>query len=36
MLKKVLTALGLTGALYWFTKKRQRGDEFRFTDHQDQ
>lgn len=36
MLKKILAALGITGALYWVTKKRQQGDEFKFTEHGDQ
>ncbi len=35
MLKKLLAALGLTGALYWITKRRQQGDEFQFTEHSD-
>ena len=35
MLKKLLAALGLTGALYWVTKKRQQGDEFEFSDNSD-
>lgn len=32
MFKKLLAALGLTGALYWFSKKRRQGDEFEFSD----
>lgn len=36
MFKKLLAALGLTGALYWLAKKRQQGDEFKFSDPSDQ
>jgi hypothetical protein len=32
MLKKLLAALGLTGALYWFTRNRANKDEFSFTE----
>lgn len=32
MFKKLLAALGLTGALYWLSKKRRQGDEFQFTE----
>lgn len=35
MFKKLIAALGLTGALYWFSKKRHQGDEFQFTEHSD-
>jgi hypothetical protein len=35
MFKKLLAALGITGALYWITKKRQQGDEFEFSDNSD-
>ncbi len=35
MFKKLLAALGLTGALYWVSKKRSQGDEFEFSDHSD-
>lgn len=32
MFKKLLAALGITGAIYWFMKKRRQGDEFQFTE----
>jgi hypothetical protein len=32
MIKKLLAAAGLTGALYWFTKNKQQRDEFSFTE----
>ena len=35
MVKKVLAALGLTGALLFFSKKRRQGDEFQFSDNGD-
>lgn len=33
--KKLLAALGITGALYWLAKKRRQGDEFTFSDPSD-
>lgn len=32
MFKKLIAALGITGAIYWVTKKRRQGDEFQFTE----
>ncbi len=32
MFKKLIAALGITGALYWIAKKRRKGDEFEFTE----
>lgn len=32
MFKKLLIAVGLSGLIYWFAKKRGSDDEFTFTE----
>lgn len=36
MFKKIMAALGITALIVWITKKRNRGDEFEFSDPADQ